>query len=159
VAAAKLLTAGLLGLLYGIAVQLASVAVAGLVLALRGVDLVPVDELARPLALGVLGVGVWALIGVGFGLLVRHQVVAVVTVVVVVFLLDPLLVLALGAVGEVGGVDLETVGSYLLTSASTRWSRASPAPGCCPGGAGCSCCWRGRGPSGRSPGAPRCAAT
>ena len=36
-----------------------------------------------------------------------------------VFLLDPLLVLALGAVGEVGGVDLEGVGSYLLTSAST----------------------------------------
>lgn len=119
VAAAKLLTAGILGLLYGIAVQLASVAVAGLVLAVRGVDLVPVDELARPLALGVLGVGVWALIGVGFGLLVRHQVVAVVTVVVVVFLLDPLLVLALGAAGEVGGVDLETVGAYLLTSAST----------------------------------------
>ena len=119
VAAAKLLTAGILGLLYGIAVQLASVAVAGLVLAVRGVDLVPVDELARPLALGVLGVGVWALIGVGFGLLVRHQVVAVVTVVVVVFLLDPLLVLALGAIGEVGGVDLETVGTYLLTSAST----------------------------------------
>ena len=116
VAAAKLLTAGLLGLVYGVAAQLASVAVAGLVLGLRGVDLVPVDELARPLALGVLGVGVWALIGVGFGLLVRHQVVAVVTVVVVVFLLDPLLVLALG---EVGGVDLETVGSYLLTSAST----------------------------------------
>lgn len=119
VAAAKLMTGGLLGLLYGVAVQLASVAVAASVLTLRGVDLAPAGELLRPLALGVLGVAVWALIGVGFGLLVRHQVVAVVTVVLVVFLLDPLVVLALGALGEVGGVDLETVGSYLLTSAST----------------------------------------
>ena len=59
----------------------------------------------RPLLLGVLGVAVWALIGVAFGLLVRQQVVAVVVLVLVVFLLDPLLVLALSAVGEVGGVD------------------------------------------------------
>lgn len=62
---------------------------------------------------------VWALIGVGFGLLVRQQVVALVTVVLVVFLLDPLAVLALGAIGDVGPVDMEGVGQYLLTSAST----------------------------------------
>lgn len=55
VAAAKLVTAGLLGLLYGLAVQLASLAVAGLVLAVRGVDLAPAADLARPLTLGVLG--------------------------------------------------------------------------------------------------------
>ncbi|MFC3688118.1 hypothetical protein [Aquipuribacter hungaricus] len=119
VAAAKLVTGGLLGLLYGVVVQVLSLATAWGVLALRGVDLAPAGDLARPVALGVLGIAVWALIGVGFGLLVRHQVVAVVTVVVVVFLLDPLAVLALGAVGEVGPVDLDVVGSYLLTSAST----------------------------------------
>lgn len=119
VAAAKLVVAALLGLVYGVAVQLVSLGVAALVLGVRGVALAPLDELARPLLLGVLGVAVWALIGVGFGLLVRQQVVALVLVVLVVFLLDPLLVLALGAVGEVGGLDLEVVGSYLLTSAST----------------------------------------
>ncbi len=119
VAAAKLVTGGLLGLLYGLVVQASSLALAATVLGVRGVALAPAGDLARPLLLGVLGVSVWALIGVGFGLLVRHQVVALVTVVLVVFLLDPLLVLALGAVGEVGGVDLGQVGSYLLTSAST----------------------------------------
>ena len=69
----------------------------------------PADDLARPLLLGVLGTAVWALIGLGFGLLVRHQVVALVTVLVVVFLLDPLVVL-LSGVGEVGG------------STSRRWA-------------------------------------
>lgn len=119
VAAAKLVTAGVVGLVYGLVVQLVSLLTAAGVLAVRGVELAPLDELARPLALGVLGVTVWALIGVAFGLLVRQQVVALVVVVLVVFLLDPLLVLALGAVGEVGGVDVAAAAPYLLTSAST----------------------------------------
>lgn len=119
VALAKAVVAGALGLAYGVAVQAASLAVTVAVLAVRGVDLVAAGDLARPLLLGVLGTAVWALIGLGFGLLVRQQVVALVALVLVLFLLDPLAGFVLGGIGEVGGVDLEAVGSYLLTNAST----------------------------------------
>lgn len=119
VAVAKAVVAGALGLLYGVAVQAASLVVMAVVLTVRGVDLVGLDDLARPLLLGVLGTAVWALIGLAFGLLVRQQVVALVALVLVVFLLDPLAGFVLSGVGEVGGVDLEVVGSYLLTNAST----------------------------------------
>jgi ABC-2 type transport system permease protein len=119
VAAAKTVVATVMGLLYGVTIQLASVAITAAVLAVRGIDLVGVDELARPLALGVLGITVWSLIGLAFGLLVRQQVLALVSLILVVFLLDPLAGFVLTGVGDVGGVDLEVVGSYLLTNAST----------------------------------------
>jgi ABC-2 type transport system permease protein len=119
VAVAKAVVTAGFGVVYGVAIQLASLALTALVLAVRGIDLVGLDELARPLLLGVLGITVWALIGVAFGLLVRQQVVALVSLVLVVFLLDPLAGFILTGVGEVGGVDLEAVGAYLLTNAST----------------------------------------
>lgn len=119
VALAKAVVAALLGLLYGIAVQLGALLVTVGILLARGVDLVPASDLARPLLLGVVGTAVWSLIGLSFGLLVRNQVVALVSLVLVLFLLDPLVGFVLSGVGEAGGVDLEAVGAYLLTNAST----------------------------------------
>ncbi|WP_336923276.1 hypothetical protein [Aquipuribacter sp. SD81] len=119
VSAGKSVVGLVVGVVHGLAVQAVSLLLLAVVATARGLDLAPAADLARPLVLGVAGIAVWALLGVAFGLLVRNLVVAVVVLVVVVFLVDPLLALVLGGVGEVGGVDLAEVGAYLLTNAST----------------------------------------
>lgn len=119
VAAAKLVTSAAVGVVYGIVVQLAALALLLALLALRGVDVVDAGAFTRSIVLGVLGIAVWAVIGTSIGLLLRNQVAAIVLVVVLLFVLDPLASLGLAALGERWGVDWAAASAYTLTNATT----------------------------------------
>lgn len=100
VVAAKMAVAALVGVAYGVVLQAASVALGAAFIVGGGDSLrLAEPEVARALALGVLGIAVWAVIGTAVGILVRNQVVAVIGVVLAVFLVDVLVSLALTAVG------------------------------------------------------------
>lgn len=110
----------LFGLLYGGVAVLVAVAVGGLVIAVRGHALgFGTPGLLRALLLGVVAVGLWALIGMGIGTLIRNQVAAIMVGVFVTFLLEPLVSLGLDAL-ELGAVArwLPTNASSALTSPS-----------------------------------------
>lgn len=119
VAAAKLLTAALAGLVYGVVGQAASFGLAAGTLSARGVDVHVNADLWRALGLGVLAVAAWAVLGAAVGLLVRNQVAAVLGVIGWVFLVDPIGSLIASGVGEVGAVDLADVVAYSPGNASS----------------------------------------
>lgn len=114
VVAAKAAAHVIVGFGYGVAALTVAFAVGGAVILLRGYGLgLDTPGLWRAAALGALGVGIWTLVGLGIGTLVRNQVGAVLLAVVVTFLLEPLLGLALAA------LDLDAVGRFLPSAASS----------------------------------------
>jgi ABC-type transport system involved in multi-copper enzyme maturation permease subunit len=94
---AKLVSATLVGLLFGVVGVLAGLGGAAGVLALRGEDAGLTGEVLRALAQSVLGMGLWAAVGVGVGALLRNQVAAVIVVLAFSQLVEPILRLGLGA--------------------------------------------------------------
>ena len=79
---------------YGVVSLLGSVSVGALVLNLRGAEAFPSTEVLRTLALSLLVLGLWALIGLGLGILIPNQVAALMIGVGVAWIVEPLLGLA-----------------------------------------------------------------
>lgn len=120
VVAAKVVTGVAYGLLYAVVTQALSLGLVALVATLRGDGLGAADgTVVRALLLGLPGIALWCVIGVSLGLLLRNQVAAVLVAVGFVFLLDPLIGLALHQ------LDLQTVGQYTVSNASTALVQGS----------------------------------
>lgn len=111
---AKLVAHLVAGLVYGAVCAAVAVSVAGtVVVAFKGGSLgLTADGVPRAIALSVVAVALWTLLGIGLGTLLRNQVAAILTGVLLAFLVDPLLGVALDALDS----DL---GKYLPTQAST----------------------------------------
>lgn len=93
-----------IGVLYGVISLLGSVSVGALVLTLRDIDPFPSTEVLRTLALSLLALGLWALIGLGVGILIPNQVAAILVGVGVAWIVEPLLGLGLSFVDAAKGV-------------------------------------------------------
>ena len=94
---AKVLALLVIGTGYGLLSLIGSVAVGAITLNLRGVDAFPSTEVVRTLALSLLVLGLWALIGLGVGILIPNQVAALLIGVGVAWIVEPLLGLAMSA--------------------------------------------------------------
>jgi hypothetical protein len=93
---------------------LGSVSIGALVLNLRGEDAFPSDEVVRTIALSLLVLGLWALIGLGVGILIPNQVAALLIGVGVAWIVEPLIGLGVKA-WEFGR---EHIAPYLPTEAT-----------------------------------------
>lgn len=82
---------------YGLLSLVASVSVGAVVLDLRGADPFPSAEIVRTLALSLLVLGLWALIGLGLGILIPNQVAALLIGIGTAWIVEPLLGLAIKA--------------------------------------------------------------
>jgi len=111
---AKVAALLLIGTGYGVVSLLGSVSVGALTLNARGADAFPSPELLRTLALSLLVLGLWALIGLGVGILIPNQVAALLIGVGVAWIVEPLLGLGLRA-WEFGS---EHIAPYLPTQAT-----------------------------------------
>lgn len=81
---------------YGIISLVGSVSVGAVVLTLRDIDPFPSTEVLRTIALSLLALGLWALIGLGVGILIPNQVAAILVGVGVAWIIEPLLSFGLG---------------------------------------------------------------
>ncbi|SER72424.1 ABC-2 family transporter protein [Pedococcus cremeus] len=111
---AKVVTLLVLGALYGLLSLIGSVAAGAIVLNARGFDPFPTSGVFRTLALALLVLGLWALIGLGAGILIPNQVAALLIAVGVAWIVEPLIVFGLGY-WEWGR---EHIAPYLPTSAT-----------------------------------------
>lgn len=100
----KLLASVPIGFLFGLA-GVASALVGGAsVLALRGeATMLDESEVLRVLAMSVVAMGAWSLVGVGFGALLKNQVAAIVVVLAFTQLVEPTLRFAFGFVDQLHG--------------------------------------------------------
>ncbi len=113
VVAAKGVAHAVVGAGYGVAALGGTLLVGGVVIGLRGYGLgYGTPGLWRAAALGILAVGLWTLVGLGIGTLVRNQVAAVLVGIFLIFLLEPLLSFGLSA------LDLDAVARWLPSNAS-----------------------------------------
>jgi hypothetical protein len=86
-----------IGAFYGLMFLLGSVGVGATIIAVKGFSPVPeVGPIARTLALSLLVLGLWALVGLGAGILIANQVAAILIAVGAAFILEPLLGFLLG---------------------------------------------------------------
>ncbi len=101
------------GLGYGVAAVLSALVVGGIIVRARGFALgVGADRVLSSIGLAVLAVGLWTLLGIGIGTLLRNQVAAVLVAVFVTFLVEPLATFILAA------NDLDAIVKWLPTNAS-----------------------------------------
>lgn len=111
---AKLTTYGVLGLIYGAATTVTAVVLGAPIIATKGYDLrLTTDAVPQTLALSVLGMGVWAVFGLGLGTLVRSQVAAILIGVGFTILIEPLVTFGLST------IDLAYLAKYLPGNASS----------------------------------------
>ena len=104
----------LVGIGYGVAAFLSALVVGGAIIFARGYDLgLGVERLWPAIGLAVVAVGLWTLLGIGIGTLIRNQVAAVLVAVFVTFLVEPLATFILSS----NGVD--DLVKWLPTNAST----------------------------------------
>ena len=82
---------------YGALSLVGSVSVGALVLDLRGEDPFPSAEVLRTIALSLLVLGLWSLIGLGLGILIPNQVAALMIGVGIAWIVEPLAGLAIKA--------------------------------------------------------------
>lgn len=102
------------GVVYGLVALLGALVVGGAVILVRGQSLgYGTDRLWSSALLGVLAVGLWTMLGIGIGTLIRNQVAAVLVAVFVAFLVEPLATFILAANG------LDEIVKWLPTNAST----------------------------------------
>jgi len=94
---AKVVALLAIGLAYGVVSLLGSVSVGAAVLGLRGQDAFPSEQVLRTIALSLLVLGLWALIGLGVGILIPNQVAALLIGVGVAWIVEPVLGLAIKA--------------------------------------------------------------
>ncbi len=102
------------GAVYGVVAVLTALVVGGAVVLMRGHDLgLAADGLWRAIALAVVAVAIWAVVGLGIGTLIRNQIAAILIAVFIAFLVEPLLGLALSY------LDLDAISRFLPSSASS----------------------------------------
>ncbi|NYF97367.1 ABC transporter permease [Janibacter cremeus] len=92
---AKVISLLAIGAMYGVISLLGSVGVGALVLSARGAEVFPAAGVARTLALSLLVLGLWALIGLGAGILIPNQVAALLIAIGVAWIVEPLAGVAL----------------------------------------------------------------
>ena len=104
----------LVGVGYGVMATVVALLAGAVVIAIRGYDLgLGTPGLWRAVLLGVLAVGLWTLLGLGVGTLIRNQVAAILVALAVAFIVEPLAGLALSA------ADLDDIAKFLPSSASS----------------------------------------
>lgn len=112
VLAAKLLASIPIGLLYGLLGTLSVVGGGAAVLALMGEDpLLTNPEVLQTVAMSVVALTVWAMVGVGFGTVLKNQVAAIVVVLAFTQLVEPMLRFAFGFIEQLRGVSKWLPGS------------------------------------------------
>jgi hypothetical protein len=94
---AKVVALLVIGVGYGLVSLLGSVGVGALTLDLRGEEAFPSDQVLRTIALSLLVLGLWALIGLGVGILIPNQVAALLIGVGVAWIVEPVIGLGLKA--------------------------------------------------------------
>ncbi len=101
------------GIGFGLVSLVGALVVGGIVVAARGFGLgYGADGLWSSAALAVVAVGLWTLLGIGIGTLIRNQVAAVLVAVFVTFLVEPLATFVLAS------NDLDEIVKWLPTNAS-----------------------------------------
>ena len=102
------------GILYGTAALVAAGIVGAVVVVIRGhsVDL-GAERLVATMVLVVVAVGLWTLVGLGIGTLIRNQIAAILVGGLITFILEPVLSLVLHS------LDLDSVGRWLPSNASS----------------------------------------
>jgi hypothetical protein len=114
-----------IGAFYGVVFLVGSVGVGGTTIAIKGFSPFPeVGPIARALALSLLVLGLWSLLGLGAGILIPNQVAAILIAVGAAWILEPLLGLLLGLVSWG-----RTIAQYMpsqATSAMVGQVNASP---------------------------------
>ena len=114
VVVAKMVAHVVVGAGYALVSLAAALVVGAVVIGIRGEDLgFGADRLWPTIALAVVAVAIWTLLGIGIGTLVRNQVAAILLAILITFLIEPLLTVLFGA------LDLDAVVKYLPTNAST----------------------------------------
>jgi ABC-2 type transport system permease protein len=111
---AKVLALIVIGAAYGVLSLVGSVLVGAITLQARGADPFPSGGVARTLLLSLLVLGLWALIGLGAGILIPNQVAALLIAVGVAWIVEPLVGLAIGA----WGFGEQHIAPYLPSAAS-----------------------------------------
>jgi ABC-2 type transport system permease protein len=120
VVAGKMVAHLVIGIGFGIAGVLAALVAGGAIVLVRGFDLgYGADRLWPSIGLAVLAVGLWTLLGIGIGTLIRNQIAAVLVAVFVTFLVEPLATFILSA------NDLDAIVKWLPTNASTALTSPS----------------------------------
>lgn len=113
-----------IGGFYGILFVLASALVGGLVLSARGFEAFPSAEVYRTLALVLLVLGLWALIGLGAGILIPNQVAALLITIGLAWIVEPIAGLLLSS--QEWGAD---VAKYLPSQATSAILQTESTPG------------------------------
>ena len=103
-----------IGAIYGLISLVGSVSVGAIVLSLRDQDPFPSTAVLRALALSLLVLGLWALIGLGIGILIPNQVAALLIGIGVAWIVEPLLGFAM-SFWEFGR---ENIAQFLPTGAT-----------------------------------------
>lgn len=103
-----------IGAVYGLISLVGSVIVGSIVLGLRDQDAFPSGTIVRTLALSLLVLGLWALIGLGIGILIPNQVAALLIGVGVAWIVEPLIGFAM-TFWEFGR---DNIAQFLPTSAT-----------------------------------------
>ena len=120
VVVAKALAHVAVGIGYGVAAALTALVVGGTVIVIRGHDpALGTEGLWRAVLLAVLGVGVWTMVGIGIGTMIRNQIAAIMVAVAFTFLVEPLVALGLHA------GHLDEIGKFLPSSASSAMTSPS----------------------------------
>lgn len=117
---AKVVALVVIGALYGLVSLVGSVSVGATVLSLKGQDAFPDSSILRTLALSLLVLGLWALIGLGIGILIPNQVAALLIGVGVAWIVEPLIGFAM-SFWEFGR---EHVAQFLPSSATNAMVNA-----------------------------------
>ena len=111
---AKVLALVVIGVGYGVLSLVGSVLVGAITLQARGADPFPSGSVARTLLLSLLVLGLWALIGLGVGILIPNQVAALLIAVGVAWIVEPLVGVAISA----WNFGNEHIAPYLPSAAS-----------------------------------------
>ena len=80
-----------IGVLYGLASVVTSFGVGAIILNMKGHAVWPDSSITRTLALSLLVLGLWALIGLGIGILIPNQIAALFIAIGVAWIVEPLL--------------------------------------------------------------------
>ncbi len=103
-----------IGAVYGLISLVGSVIAGAIVLQTRGADPFPSSEIFRALTLSLLVLGLWALIGLGVGILIPNQVAALLIAVGVAWIIEPLAGFAL----SFWGFGRDHIVQYMPSSAT-----------------------------------------
>ncbi len=110
----KVLALVIVGAAYGVLSLVGSVVVGAVTLQARGADAFPSTQVLRTLALSLLVLGLWALIGLGAGILIPNQVAALLIGVGVAWIVEPIL----GAVIKAWDFGQQHIAPYLPSEAT-----------------------------------------